>query len=67
MAQPGNDGIIDLPKKDTLLMANPFAPEMTVYTDEHIRSNFKTILGECDFEKKYTLHSLAQLISLIHY
>lgn len=50
--------LIDLPKKDTLLMANPFAPEMTVYTDEHIRSNFKTILGECDFEKKYTLHSL---------
>ena len=39
-------------------MANPFSPDFTVYTDEHIRACFKSILKECNFEKKYTLHSL---------
>ena len=50
--------LLDAPSKDTLLMANPFSPDFTVYTDEHIRSNFQTILAECGFVKKYTLHSL---------
>lgn len=50
--------LLDAPSKDTLLMANPFSPDFTVYTDEHIRSNFQAILAECDFVKKYTLHSL---------
>ena len=50
--------LIDPPSKDTLLMANPFSPDFTVYTDEHIRACFKSILKECNFEKKYTLHSL---------
>ena len=39
-------------------MANPFSQEMTVYTDESIRSKFNSILKQCGFDKKYTLHSL---------
>jgi len=49
---------IDPPTKDTLLMANPFSPDMTVYTDESIRAKFNSILKQCEFDKKYTLHSL---------
>jgi site-specific recombinase XerD len=50
--------LIEPPSKDTLLMANPFSPDFTVYTDEHIRACFKSILKGCDLDKKYTLHSL---------
>ena len=50
--------LIEPPTKDTLLMANPFSPDMTVYTDESIRAKFNSILKQCEFDKKYTLHSL---------
>ena len=47
-----------MPGKDTLIMANPFSKDFAVYTDESIRANFNSILSGCDFDKKYTLHSL---------
>ena len=50
--------LIEAPSKDTLLMANPFSSGMNVYTDESIRAKFNSILKQCDFDKKYTLHSL---------
>tara|TARA_Y100000385_G_scaffold256659_1_gene283279 strand:+ start:195 stop:1547 length:1353 start_codon:yes stop_codon:yes gene_type:complete len=44
--------------KDTFLLANPFSEKLIPYTDEHIRSQFNKVLLECDFDKRYTLHSL---------
>ena len=44
--------------KDTFLLANPFSEKLIPYTDEHIRSQFNKVLSACDFDKRYTLHSL---------
>ena len=44
--------------KDTFLLANPSSEKMFPYTDEHIRSQFNKVLSACDFDRRYTLHSL---------
>ena len=46
------------PKKDDLIMMNPFLPERSSYHVEHIRNWWKKNLQKCSFEKRYTLYSL---------
>lgn len=43
---------------DDLLMMNPFLPNRKMYHIEHVRRWWNDVVGQCDFEKKYTLYSL---------
>ena len=50
--------MLDAAGKDDFLLMNPFIDGRTVYHTEHIRGWMNEILSKCEFEKRFTLHSL---------
>ena len=44
--------------KDDFLLMNPFIDGRKVYHTEHIRGWMNEVLSRCEFDKRYTLHSL---------